>query len=77
MMVRQRERPLCHDYACKSSDGKLVDVRTIPFYDAQGQLITASYFQGKTISVKGVVDYFKGSGYQIKVFSMNDITIVE
>ena len=64
-------------FTCKSSDGKLVDVRTIPFYDAQGQLITASYFQGKTISVKGVVDYFKGSGYQIKVFSMNDITIVE
>lgn len=29
---------------------------------------------GKTIDVKGIVDFFDGN-YQIKVFSANDITI--
>ncbi len=51
-----------------------IDVRTIVLYDGNGNLITEDYFAGKTIDVKGVVDYFSGD-YQIKVFTINDITI--
>lgn len=55
-------------------DGVTVQVRTTVFKDAQGNLITASYYQGKNINVvKGMVEYFEGE-YQIKVFSPNDIT---
>ena len=51
-----------------------VDVRTIVLKDADGNVITADYFEGKTIDVRGVVDRFNGT-YQIKVFSLSDITI--
>ncbi len=61
---------------CTASDGTVVDVRTTRLLDDQGNLITKSAYQGKTISVKGIVDYFSGD-YQIKVFSYKDITIVE
>ena len=54
-------------------DGHTVYVRTIPFYQ-DGQLVTGDAFQGKTMDVKGVVDYFDGQ-YQIKVFTINNITI--
>lgn len=57
-------------------DGKTVDVRTIVLYDENNNLITAEYFMGKTIDVKGLVDYFDGS-YQIKLFSVTDATIHE
>ena len=39
-----------------------------------GQLITESAYLGKTIDVKGIVDFFSGD-YQIKVFSADDITV--
>ena len=55
-------------------DGVTVAVRTVVLYDADGNLVTADYFEGKVIDVKGVVDYFEGT-YQLKVFSINDITI--
>lgn len=55
-------------------NGVTVSVRTIVLYDANGKLVTAEAFEGKTIDVKGVVDYFDGS-YQIKVFAVSDITI--
>jgi len=58
-----------------NANGHTVSVRTVVLRDAQGNLITASAYLGKTISVKGVVDYFSGT-YQIKVFSTEDITIV-
>ena len=54
-------------------DGSTVYVRTIPFYE-DGQLVTGDRFLGKTIDVKGVVDYFDGQ-YQIKVFTIDNITI--
>ena len=63
-------------FTCKASDGTIVDVRTIPLYDSNKKLLTKADFAGKTISVKGVVDYFSGE-YQIKVFKVSDITIVE
>ena len=55
-------------------DGKEIDVRTIVLTDKNGDVVKASLFAGKTIDVKGVVDYFSGE-YQIKVYSLNDITI--
>ena len=49
-------------------------VRTVVLRDADGNVITADAYQGKTIDVKGVVDFFSGD-YQIKVFSASDITV--
>lgn len=57
-----------------SADGETIAVRTIVLYDDNGNLVTADKFDGKTISVRGLIDYFDGD-YQIKVFSVNDITI--
>ena len=61
---------------CLAEDGATVDVRTNRLYDENDQLLTAEDFEGKTINVKGIVDYFNGD-YQIKVFRLSDITIVE
>ena len=58
---------------CKTGDTTIV-VRTIVLKDANGQILTADAYEGKTIDVKGIVDFFDGT-YQIKVFSANDITI--
>ncbi len=55
-------------------DGTEIAVRTIVLRDAEGKIITAELFENKTIDVKGLVDRFDGD-YQIKVFSINDITI--
>ncbi len=55
-------------------DGVTVTVRTVVLYDENGERITEDAFLGKTIDVKGIVDYFDGA-YQIKVFSTKNITI--
>jgi micrococcal nuclease len=55
-------------------DGVTIAVRTAVLKDANGKLITAEAFQGKTIDIKGIVDCYDGS-YQIRVFSMNDFVI--
>ena len=57
-----------------SVDGMTILVRTTALYDENNALITADAFEGKTIDVKGIVDYYSGS-YQIKVFSANGILI--
>lgn len=62
-------------FTCKASDGTIVDVRTDPLYKSDKTPYTEADFKGKTISVKGIVDYFSGD-YQIKVFAPEDITIV-
>ncbi len=41
--------------------------------DADGKLVTAEDFKGKTIDVKGIVDKYYDN-YQIRVLSLNDIT---
>ena len=56
------------------SDGITVLVRTAVLYDENKALITADAYEGKTIDVRGIVDYFDGN-YQIKVFSANGITV--
>ena len=59
---------------CRAGD-EVVSVRTVVLRDANGDVITAEAYDGKTINVQGIVDYFSGD-YQIKVFSPDDITIV-
>lgn len=58
---------------CKTQDGLTIKVRTTVLRDANKNIITASAYLNKTIDVKGVVGYFHG--YQVKVFSANDITV--
>ena len=55
-------------------NGVTIDVRTTVFYDENGQLMTKDDYLGKTIDVKGIVDYFSGD-YQIKVFSPDNIIV--
>ncbi len=57
-----------------TADGQNIVVRTTVLKDSGGNLLTAADFEGKTIDVKGTVDYFDG-GYQIKVTSSQDIVI--
>lgn len=56
------------------ADGMEVVVRTTVLTDKDGNLVKQEAYEGKTINVKGLIDYFDGV-YQIKVFSANDITI--
>ncbi len=55
-------------------DGVEVDVRTVVLFDENGEKLTADDFMGKTIDVKGIIDYFSGD-YQIKVFSAKNIIV--
>ena len=55
-------------------DGLEVSVRTTVLYDDDGELVTQDQYLGRTIDVKGIVDYYAGS-YQIKVFSDDNIVI--
>ena len=61
---------------CRAADGSMIDVRTTVLKDASGNIVTASAYMGKTIDIKGIVDYYSGS-YQIKVFSTDHITVYE
>ena len=58
---------------CRAGDCNIT-VRTVVLYDENGELIAQDRFLGKTVDVHGLIDYFDGD-YQIKVFSINDITI--
>ena len=55
-------------------DGKTLTVRTTVLWDENGQKITADLFENAMIDVKGLVDRYDGE-YQIKVFSIDDITL--
>lgn len=55
-------------------DGMTVSVRTVVLYDDNGNIITEDAYIGKTIDVKGIVDYYSGT-YQIKVFSAKNIIV--
>lgn len=55
-------------------NGVPVTVRTAVLYDENNQLITWETYNGKTVSVKGIVDYYEGE-YQIKVFTAKNIII--
>jgi len=58
---------------CKVGDIPVV-VRTGVLLDADKNLVTEEAYAGKTIDVKGIVDFYDGA-YQIKVFSADNITI--
>jgi len=60
---------------CRSGE-LTVTVRTAVLRDAEGNLITADAYLGKTIDVKGLVDFF-ADGYQIKVLSAKGITVTQ
>jgi len=55
-------------------DGVTVLVRTAVLYDAEGKLVTEDAFLGKTIDVRGVVDFYDGT-YQVKVLTLNHMNI--
>ncbi len=59
---------------CKAADGTGIDVRTVVLHDQDGNVVTADEYEGRNISVKGIVDVFDGK-YQVKVLSTQDITI--
>ena len=58
---------------CKK-DGLTISIRTSVLYDENNNLVTEDAYMGKTIDVKGIVDYYDGN-YQIKVLLNNGITI--
>ena len=58
---------------CVQEDITII-VRTVPMKDENGNLITQDAYLGKTIDVKGIVDFFDGT-YQIKVFTPDNIII--
>ena len=57
-------------------NGIPVTIRTVVLYDENGNLVKQDAYMGRTINVRGIVDYYDGD-YQIKVFSDKDITIVK
>ncbi len=58
---------------CKVN-GIVVKIRTEVLTDENGDVITQSAYKGKTISIKGIIDFYNDE-YQIKVFNAEDITI--
>ena len=70
---------------CKDSDGNEITVRTELLYklNAQSQsyeLATADEFEGKTITVIGIVDWYNYNDhneYQLRVLDYGDIVIVQ
>lgn len=58
------------------ANGVTISVRTAVLRDADGNVITADAYIGRTIDVKGVVDFYDGT-YQIKVFSADKIIVHE
>lgn len=59
---------------CVSGDGHTILVRTVPMKHADGSLVKQEEYLNKTISVKGIVDYYDGN-YQVKVFLPSAITV--
>ena len=55
-------------------NGHTISVRTEVLHDSEGNLVTEEDLEGKTIDVRGIIDYYSGT-YQIRVFKLSDITI--
>ena len=63
---------------CQDESGKKIDVRLDGVKDTNGNLIDEREFYGKTIDVRGVIDYFNyenHQSYQVKVFTLDNINI--
>ena len=52
-------------------EGKEVQLRTVKL-TLDGQMVTEDYFQGKTMNVCGVIEFYEGTP-QIKVFTLADV----
>ena len=59
---------------CTTEDGKEITVRTGLLKDQNNETITEDVFEGKTIDVVGVVDYYNNA-YQVLVHKMDNIDI--
>ena len=70
--------PLGSEYTATLSDFQSPSSHTVGvnflLFDENNARITQDAYLGKTIDVKGIVDYFDGT-YQIKVFTAKDIII--
>ena len=55
-------------------DGQTIQVRTAVLTGEDGQRLTEETFLGKTIDVRGIVDYYEGA-HQIKVFTLNGVSV--
>ncbi len=64
---------------CRAADGTVISVRTEVLRDENGDMVTAQYFNGETIDVRGIVEYYKpdnGDGkYQIRAYTLDDFVI--
>lgn len=61
---------------CKAEDGTTIIVRTEVLKDQDGNVITQDAYEGRMITVKGMIDKYDGA-YQVKVYRADFITIVE
>lgn len=61
---------------CQAEDGTTIVVRTEVLKDADGNVITQDKYEGKTITVKGIVDKYKGE-YQVSVYRADFITVLD
>ncbi|MDE5547883.1 MAG: thermonuclease family protein [Clostridia bacterium] len=61
---------------CQTKGGATIVVRTAVLKAKNGKTVTADAFDGKTISVKGIIDKFKNT-YQVFCYSMSQITIAD
>lgn len=59
---------------CQADQGDSIQVRTVSLRDENGVPLTEDAFLDKVIDVSGIVDAFDGV-YQIKVFTLNGITV--
>ena len=60
--------------SCVSESGENVNVRVMPLYDENKQLIGPEAYLNHTIDVRGIADVYDGE-YQIKVFTASGIDI--
>lgn len=59
---------------CEADDGTSITVRTSVLKDENGNTVTQDSYIGKTITVKGIIDWY--NNYQIKCFDVEWIAIV-
>ena len=61
---------------CQDANGNQIDVRVEGIKDSNGNTVTEQYFEGQTIDVVGIIDFFNYEGYQnyqILVFDFGKI----
>lgn len=64
----------CITITCKTEDNKEITVRTGLLVHANGETVTEDYFEGETIDVTGIVDYYNNA-YQVAVQKFSNIDV--